>query len=304
MPPPRTSDAITLSGAALLVFVCLMWGGNAVAIKFSNVGMPPLLAATVRSIVAAAAVWLYARAKGHVVALPSGQHVRGMILGLLFGLDFLFLYWGLAYTNASRSVIFLYTHPFWVALGAHFFIKGDRLTALKWAGLLLAFGGMVAVVSAGSQDLPPLYWLGDLMVAAAALFWALTTLYIKKTSQRPGGALSHYQMLFAQLAYSIPVLALGVALFEWGRPVHFTPVIWAALFYQCLVVAFFSYLLWFWMINRFKVSGLTAFTFLTPLFGVIMGAVILGEEVAPLVWLGIVLVGAGIYMVNWQGASE
>jgi drug/metabolite transporter (DMT)-like permease len=136
------------------------------------------------------------------------------------------------------------------------------------------------------------------MVAAAALFWALTTLYIKKTSQRPGGAISHYQMLFAQLVYSIPILAAGSALLEWGRPLDLTAVVWASLFYQSLVVATLSYLLWFWMINRFKVSGLTAFTFLTPLFGVIMGTTILGEVVAPLVWLGIGLVGAGIYLVN------
>jgi drug/metabolite transporter (DMT)-like permease len=298
MSKPRAGDAINLSGAALLVFVCLIWGGNAVAIKFSNPGLPPLLAATLRSIVAALAVWLYARAKGQVVALPSGQQLRGMVLGLLFGLDFLFLYWGLEFTNASRSVIFLYTHPFWVALGAHFLIKGDRLTIIKWAGLCLAFGGMVAVVSASSKDLPPDYWIGDLMVAAAALFWALTTLYIKKTSQRPGGAISHYQMLFAQLVYSIPILAAGSALLEWGRPLDLTAVVWASLFYQSLVVATLSYLLWFWMINRFKVSGLTAFTFLTPLFGVIMGTTILGEVVAPLVWLGIGLVGAGIYLVN------
>lgn len=292
------SEAINYSGAALLVMVCFLWGGNAVAIKFSNPGLAPLSAAALRSVVAAAAVWLYARGQGRVVALPRGQRLHGVIIGILFGLDFLFLYWGLAFTNASRSVIFLYTHPFWVALGAHFFIRGDRLTLAKGAGLLLAFAGVVAVFSAGSAELPPGYWIGDLMELAAALFWAATTLYIKKNSQRPGGAMSHYQMLFAQLLYSIPLLAVGATLFEWGRPVQLGPVVLASLFYQCLVVAFFSYLLWFWMINRFRVSGLTAFTFLTPLFGVILGATVLGEAVAPLVWLGIGLVGGGIYLVN------
>ncbi|MEW5912076.1 MAG: DMT family transporter [Thermodesulfobacteriota bacterium] len=292
------SEAMDLGGAALLVLVCFIWGGNSVAIKFSNLGLPPLTAAALRSAVAAVVVWLYARWRGEVTALPAGRWGQGAILGLLFGLDFLFLYWGLAFTNASRAVIFLYTHPFWVALGAHFFIQGDRLTARKILGLLLAFAGMLSVFAVHPAQLPPGYWIGDLMVLAAALFWAATTLYIKRISQRPGGAMSHYQMLQAQLLYSLPLLAAAAALLEWGRPIALTSLVLSALAYQCLVVACFSYLLWFWMINRFRVSGLTAFTFLTPLFGVVLGALILGEPVGPLVWLGLGLVGAGIYLVN------
>ncbi|RJX32754.1 MAG: DMT family transporter [Desulfarculus sp.] len=287
-----------LGGAALLVMVCFLWGGNSVAIKLSNPGLAPLTAAALRSLVAAAAVWLYARWRGQAAALPAGRWRQGAILGLLFGLDFLFLYWGLAFTNASRAVIFLYTHPFWVALGAHFFIRGDRLTPAKGAGLLLAFAGVLAVFAGGSASLPPEYWIGDIMEMAAALFWAATTLYIKRVSQRPGGAMSHYQMLMAQLIYSIPLLAAAAALLEWGRPLALGPVVLASLFYQCLVVACFSYLLWFWMINRYRISGLAAFTFLTPLFGVALGAGLLGEAVGTLVWLGLGLVGAGIYLVN------
>lgn len=292
----KSAERIPLAGGLLLVLVCFLWGANAVSIRISNQGIPPLLAAAFRSAVAALLVWLYARFRGQGVSFPKGERRHGWVIGCLFGLDFLFLYWGIAFTTASRSIIFLYTHPFWVALGAHFVLKGDRLTALKVAGLVLAFSGLVAVFSVSSTGLPAEYWIGDLMEVVAALFWAATTVYIKKLLQKK--SFTHYQTLHAQLLYSIPVLALGSLLFERSSGLHLTGAVAAALVYQCVLVAFFSYVLWFWMISQFAVSNLAAFTFLAPLFGVILGAAALSEPVSPPVWLGLGLVGVGIYVVN------
>lgn len=279
-----------------MVFVCFIWGGNMVSIKFSNAGMPPLLAATVRSVIAAGLLWGFVAFRRQKVWL-SGEDLRyGLIIGVLFGMDFLFLYWGTAFTNASRAIIFLYTHPFWVALGAHFVLNDDRLTPTKTAGLILAFAGMIAVFGSGSEQLPKGYWIGDLMEIVAAMFWAATTLYIKRVAdKRP---VTHYQTLFSQLFYSIPVLAAGWLLFELGKPVHLTGPVLKALFYQSVVVAFFSYVLWFWMIHRYPVSRLAAFTFLAPMFGVIAGGVFMGDPLPVLLWVGLACVAGGIYLVN------
>ena len=114
---------LPVSAGLILGLVCFLWGVNALAIKFSNQGMPPIMAAALRSLVSGALVWAYARIKGRGVAFPPGQTRHAIVIGLLFGLEFLFVYWGLSFTPASRSLIFLYTHPFWVALGAHFFYE-------------------------------------------------------------------------------------------------------------------------------------------------------------------------------------
>ena len=289
-------DRMTLTGTFLLVMVCFLWGTNAVSIRISNQGIPPLLAAALRSVLAAGLLPLYARFKGQAFLMPRGEKIHGMVIGFLFGMDFLFLYWGIAFTTASRSTIFLYTHPFWVALGAHFVVQGDRLTPAKVLGLGMAFAGVLAVFGARSAELPPGYWIGDLMEVAAAIFWGATTLYIKRiVQQKP---ITHYQTLFAQLFYSVPVLGLGSLIFEGGKELSLSGPILAAFAFQVFVIAFFSYVLWFWMIIQFPVSKLTAFTFLAPLFGVIMGSVLLSEPVAPLVWLGMALVGGGIYVIN------
>jgi drug/metabolite transporter (DMT)-like permease len=287
---------LSLSAGLLLLLVCAIWGGNAVSIKFSNQGIPPLLAATIRSLAAGVLVWLLAKGRGHAVLFPRGSRFHSLMIGILFGLDFLFLYWSVSFTTASRATIFLYSHPFWVALGAHFAVNQDRLRPGKVSGLILAFAGLWMVFRMHSPMLPENSWIGDTMALVAAVFWAATTLYIKRISQSV--TLNHYQTLFSQLVFAVPVLLLGSLLFEHDYTIHLTGVVLWAMAYQIVVVAFFSYTLWFWMIHNFAVSGLTAFTFLAPLFGVLFGAVILNEPVGMMVWFGLALVCTGIYLVN------
>ena len=208
----QASGRLPVSAGLILGVLCFLWGAQSVSIKFSNQGMPPLMAAALRSLVAGALVWGYARAKGRRVVFPPGQTRHAMMIGLLFGLEFLFLYWCLVFTPVSRSLIFFYTHPFWVALGAHFFLRNDRLTPTKLFGLIIAFVGVVVVFKARSPELPASYWIGDIMALFAAIFWAATTLYIKRISEKV--VLDHFQTLFAQLIYSFPVLAIGSFFFR------------------------------------------------------------------------------------------
>lgn len=287
---------LPIGAGLILVALCLLWGAQSVSIKFSNQGVPPMMASALRSLVAGFLVWAYARIENRRVAFPRGQHHHAVMIGVLFGLEFLFVYWGLVYTPVSRSIIFMYTAPFWVALGAHFLLKGDRLTTTKIFGLLLAFGGVAAVFLARSPKLPPLYWVGDLMALAAAIFWAATTLYVKRITEKV--RMDHHQTLFAQLIYSFPLLALASLLFELPADLNLTRVVLAALFYQSVVVAFASYLIWFWMIHRHPVSRLAAFTFMAPLFGVILGRLIFDEPLTSLVWVGVACVAGGLYAVN------
>jgi len=292
----KTSGTIPLTVSLILVMLCFLWGANTVSIKISSQGIPPLLAATIRSLVASALLWAYASGKGERVFLRGRDLRHAAVIGTLFGLEFAFLYWGLSFTHVSRGIVFLYTHPFWVALGAHLLLPKDRLTAVKGVGLVLAFTGLVSVFGSRSVTLGPQYWLGDLMQLAAGVCWGATTLYIKKAVEHR--SFTHYQTMFAQLFFSITVLGAAWLLFQWGEPLSLTTPVLGAFAYQCLVVAFFSYLLWFWMIHRFPVSRLHAFTFLTPIFGVILSGLLLKEHIPLLLWVGLVLVGAGIYFVN------
>lgn len=290
------SAHIPAAGVVLLVVLCLLWGGNMVSIKFSNLGVPPILAALIRSVVSGILLWIYAWCIGRHVFLDARDLKHGAAIGCLFGAEFLVLYYGIDMTNASRAIIFLYTQPLWTALGAHFFLSAERLSVAKSVGLILSFAGLVTVFGTRPAAVGPLYWVGDLMEVAAAALWAATSIYIKRFMlDKP---ITHYQTLFAQLFFSIPVLAAGWLVFEWGRPIALDGLVVGALVYQSVVIAFASYLLWFWMIHRYQVSRLAAFTFLTPLSGVILSGLLLKEPLTTFLLAGLVLVAGGLYLVN------
>lgn len=295
-PDQKPPTRLPIGGVLSLSFLCLLWGANIVSIKVSNQGISPILAATVRSIVASILLWGYATTLRESVFLPAGLTKHGVAVGFLFGVEFLFLYWGFQFTDASRAVIFLYTQPVWTAVLAHLLLPDDRLGLSKAAGVILAVAGLCLVFGSNPGQLGSTHWVGDLMEVAAGFLWAATTIYIKRFVWNT--SITHFQTLFSQLSFSIPVLCLGFVLLEWDAPVSLTPPVVAALFYQTVIVAFASYLGWFWLLHRYQASRLSAFTFLTPLFGVILSGLLLGEPLTLYLWMGLGLVAVGIYLVN------
>ena len=265
-----------------------------VSIKVTTRGIPPLLTATLRSMGSLTLLWLYALWRGERV-LPRRRDVRhGIVIGLLFGGFFLFLYWGSALTDASRATIFVNSNPLWVAVGAHFLLVHDRLSRGKSVGLICSFLGLILVFEAKSPALGPLHWVGDCMELLSGLFWAASAIYIKRY---PAGR-SQLQTLFVQLFFSIPILVLGWLVFERKGPVMLNSTMVANLLYQIVIVGFLSYFVWLRLIHLHPVSKVSAFIFLSPLFGVLLSGLILKEEIPILLWVGLGLAASGLYLVN------
>ena len=280
---------------ALLLLCCLVWGLNQVAIKVGVAGISPLMGAGLRSLVAAALVWLWCGLRGEPMFRRDGTGPFGLLIGLLFAGEVALIYWGLAYTTASRSVIFLYSAPFFVALGAHRYIAGERLTRARTAGLVVAFAGL-CLACADALHLPSRRELfGDMLELAAGFLWGATTVVIKKGGRAP---LTPSRMLFYQLAISSGALiGASLALREPGVVAPTVPVL-AALAYQAVIVAFASYLAWFWLLRRYPASDLAPYLFWTPLAGVLAGWVLLGDPLSANLGAAAALVALGIYLVN------
>jgi drug/metabolite transporter (DMT)-like permease len=286
---------LTVGGMVLLLACCVIWGGNTVAIKIGNRGFDPIFAATLRSAGAAVVLTLYALVTRQKLRLQARTMLYAFLISLFFSLEFLFLFWGTKYTLASRATIFVYTSPFWVALGAHFMLR-EKLSGARLAGLALAFTGVVAVFAAGTGGAGKGHLLGDFMELLAAAFWAANTLFSKRYMNRM--QMTPFQLLFYQVVFSAPLLFLGSLAFE-GLP-HVTWRLDAtlSLVHQTVVVVAITYLVWFWLLQRHQAGHLTAFTFFTPLFGVVIAGLILGDPLTWLLWIGVVTVAAGIYLVN------
>jgi drug/metabolite transporter (DMT)-like permease len=222
---------------------------------------------------------------------------HGFMVGLLFGLEFVCIYFGMLYTDAARSVIFVYMNPFVVAVGAHFFLKGDRLNLLKTLGLVLAFMGLVFVFQGRPRTAKTTMFIGDVLEILAGFFWGATTLYIKRFMAEKVHPINTF---LYQLFFSIPILFVMSLILEVKWIYRIDPYIVGSIIYQSIIVAFISYFIWFKLIHNYSVSKLSAFTFFTPIFGVLFGIFFLDEELTVSLMVGLPMVSMGIFFVNWK----
>jgi drug/metabolite transporter (DMT)-like permease len=292
--PASHTRPLDAASMALVVLICLTWGFNQPAIKLAIHDVPPLIQCAIRTSVSIPIVWAWMRWRGLRLTEHDGTLAPGLIAGALFGLEFLLIYRGLLYTTASRAVLFIYLAPFFVVLGSRIVLPGDRFNLMQWAGLLLAFVGMVVAFGVPAPASSPDQLIGDLMMAAAALSWAATTLLIKTSAL---SRIAPEKTLLYQIGVCVPIVALGALVF--GERITAMPgaVALGSLAYQTVVVGT-TFSLWFALIVKFSASRLSAFTFLTPLFGVAAGHLVLGEPLTPAFAVAVLLVAAGLILVN------
>lgn len=293
MNPISDRETLDLKAVILLALLCMAWGFNAVAMKVSNAGIAPIFCAGIRSVIAVVGLAIWMRINR--IPLFTGRLLDGVMAGVLFGFEFAVLFSSLIYTTVSSAWILLYTTPFFHAAGAHYFLTGDRITLQKAIGLVLAFFGIILLLSK-HLGLPSLTGLlGDMLALAAAVLWAMTTIYIKR---RLVGKVSHHHTLFYQTVFSIPILFLLSALFGETPVHHVDALIISSVLFQGIVIAFVSYLVWFYLVHAYPVSRLSSFTFLTPVFATLSGALFLQEPLTLRLTLSLALVSLGIYVVN------
>jgi drug/metabolite transporter (DMT)-like permease len=292
------------AATAIMMLLCMVWGLQQVAIKAAATEMAPMLQVSVRSGGAALLVWLLSRFVVRERWLPGVALRAGVPVGLLFALEFLFIAEGLRFTSASHMAVLLYTAPMFAAIGLHLRLPDERLSALQWAGIGVAFAG-IAVSFIGPTLAPgarqaslasPNWLLGDLLSLCGGAAWGFTTVAVRigRLSEAPAT-----QTLFYQLAGGFIVL-LPFAFATGETYFHGTAFVWASLGFQTIVVSFASYLTWFWLLRRYFAARLGVLSFMTPLFGVALGVVLLHERIDAMFSIGALLVLAGLVIVNAQ----
>jgi drug/metabolite transporter (DMT)-like permease len=279
---------------ALMLMLCLSWGFNQIAVKLALPDIPPLLQGTIRSIAALPVLLLIARFRGVNIFARDGTLYAGLCAGVLFGVEFVLIYRGLLLTSASRAVVFLYTAPFFVALGSYRFL-GERLRASQWAGLGLSFIGVALAIGIPQANVDADVLWGDLLIVGGGAMWGATTLMVKASRLRHAPP---EKALIYQVAISIPILAL--AAFVSGETMTRVPGPLAVFVtaYQAFWVVGLTFLLWFGLVKAYSASKLSAFSFITPLFGVVASYFILHDTLTPIFGAAALLVIAGLYLVN------
>ena len=284
---------------AMVLVLCVSWGFNQVAVKLALPDIPPLWQGTFRSLSALPILLLIAHVRGVKLLTRDGTLRAGLWLGVIFGIEFVMIYRGLSLTSASRAVVFLYTAPFFVALGSYQFL-GERLRAAQWAGLALSFAGVALAIGVPQAGVDANVIWGDMLSVGGGAGWAATTLIVKATRLRH--APSEKAVIY-QVTISIPILAL--AAFVTGETLNHVPgpLALSLMAYQAFWVVGLTFLLWFVLIKAYSASKLSAFTFITPLFGVLASYFILHDTLTPVFGVAALLVIAGLFLVNRPGSA-
>ena len=288
---------LSATAIALMVMLCLSWGFNQITVKLALPEIPPLLQATIRSAGGLVIILMVAWLRGVQLFRRDGTLKAGLLAGFFFGVEFILIYRGLVYTTASRAVVFLYIAPFVVALGSKRFL-GEQLSPLQWSGLALSFAGVALAIGVPQPSVDAKVILGDLLVMAGGILWAVTTLIVKASPLLQAPA---EKTLAYQVAVSVPILALGAMVSGESITQMPGPLAWGLMIYQTVWIVGTTFLIWVFLIKHYSASKLSSFTFMTPLFGVIGGYFVMHDTLTLAFAGAALLVMAGLYLVNRPG---
>lgn len=292
----RKTDMDAIGAVALSVFAVHL-AFNQVVIKVTGGGFSPVFAAGIRSTGAVLVLLLWMYMRGVSFRIPREAWPWAVVSGMLFAFEFLCLYNALDLTTVSRSSVIFYSMPLWLALASTVLLPDERLTRRKVLGLALAFSGVVVALSDRSGG--HVSWTGDLLALCSALSWAGIVLVVRVT---PLADVPPEQQLISQVVVSAPILLLLAPLFgpflRDLQPIHL-----AGMAFQIIGVASLGFLAWFWLMKRYPANSVASFSFISPVASVLLGWVLLGEQIAPSIWLALGLVAVGITLINRRPRS-
>ena len=242
-----SNPELSLSAVVFTIFLCIIFGSNAVAVKIAFSGIGVFTSAAIRFGIASVAIFLWARITGQTISLKEGQFHQVLIFSLLFTVQLSLFYLGLSKSNASRGTLLANLVPFFILFLAHFFIPGDRITRKKFFGILLGFAGVIFMfideeaIQAGLRT-------GDLIILCAVTIWACATVYLKRII----GTFSPFQLVMYSTLFSVPLFLVAALL--WDKAMIFqlnAPVI-GAILYQSLITASFGFVAWNTMLKKIR----------------------------------------------------
>jgi drug/metabolite transporter (DMT)-like permease len=292
-----------------IIFLAALWGPSFLFIKIAVQEIPPLTMAAAR--VTLAAVILYGVLRLYRRKLPRERHIWGkfFIAGLMGNaLPFVLFNWGEMYIDSALAAILNGTTPLFTLVIAHFFIHDDRLSRDKVIGAFIGFGGLLMLVAPSLMDGFHATTLGLLAVTTAAMCYGVNIVFTKKFLRGlpglvgPTAQLSMASLILLPISFTLEQpLSLPMPSTAATASVVALAVIGTAL----------AFIVYYRLLETTPASALAMVTYLIPVFGVLLGVLILDEKLQWNAYAGFILILLGVMVVNgairwpfWQIAKK
>lgn len=290
-------QALDSKASGIMLGLCILWGLQQVVLKLAAPDISAVMQIALRSGLSALMVYPMIKLAKGTSLWGRDYLLAGILVGLLFAAEFFLVAQALRFTSAAHTVVLLYTAPIFVALGLHWKLPSERLSLIQWLGIACAFFGIVIAFlfrpTASQAAASSALW-GDALALLAGVLWAATTIAVRLTKLAEAPAT---QTLFYQLFIAFLVL-LPVAFFMGQATIHWSVLSLTSLLFHTVVVSFASYLIWFWLLKKYLASQLGVFSFLTPIFGMCFGVILLNEQLELNFLVGTCFVLMGVMVVS------
>ena len=284
------------------LILCGIWGSTWLFIKLGLADLPPLTFAGIRFVIALAILFTWIRIRR--LPLPKARANWILLAGtgiLSFGLNYGLVFWAEQYISSGLAALLQATLPAFGLVFAHFHLPGERLTWAKISGVVLGVCGVAVVFSnqlavAGRQALA-----GCVAMILSSMFAAYSNVLVKAYGKKLDPAiLAAGQMFFGLLL----LLAVGIPLE--GNPLNYrwTPMALISLFYLALVGTVIAFLLYYWLVLKIDVTKSMLIALVTPVVAVILGMIVLDEEIGWRTLMGGAMIMIGIAFIVVRRAKN
>jgi drug/metabolite transporter (DMT)-like permease len=284
-----------------LAAVTMIWGGTFVAGRFLADSLSPLFAASLRFLLASAALLLFLLLARIPLIRPNPQQWLRLALLGFFGIFFynLCFFYGLHYINASRASLIVALNPAVIGLASWLIFK-ERLGRAKVFGIAICIAGASVVIAgrnpqllAGNVDA----WIGDLLIFGCVLGWGIYSLFSKELNQSLGPVQTvTYSILLGTVMLWVTSAVRGEL--NVSALISLGPQQWLSLMYLGVLGSALAYIGYYDGIRQIGATRSGVFIALNPLTAVILGALLLGEPLTLAMCLGGMLILAGIFLCN------
>jgi len=285
---------IDLAGASLALLISLFWGISPVTVKIAFQDVAPIRLAVWRFVLGGLVILLWGWLSGRLAGFRVARHeVRPLVVvGLILAVQVGCTNFGTERTSAAHAAVILNSYAVHIVVLAHFLVPGDRLTARRLGGILVAYAGILGLF-VRRQEGTGVTLVGDVLIFLSSVLLAERTVYLARAVHR----LDPLKLLLAQIVIGGACFALYSTVFETAAT-RWTLRLIAIVVFQGAVLAGFNFVINLWLLQHYRPSALAAFYLTQPVFGVIAAAIMAGDRLTPELVVASVAVTVGIWLTG------